>query len=114
MNNHELPTNLEDVIIPPPQSSEEPAHDASSIATKIGAIGGGVAGAVIGHSLIGGKLGTAIGLVAGAVAGSVSGDKIAEFAEPTIGSQLEADDTPGDLPTHYSWAELQALSRPQT
>ncbi len=112
MNNHELSTNLQDVIIPPSQPSEEPAHDAS-IATKIGAIGGGVAGAVIGHSLIGGKLGTAIGLVAGAVAGGVSGDKIAEFAEPTIGSQLAANDTPGDLPAHYSWTELQALSKPQ-
>lgn len=63
---------------------------------------------------INGKLGTAIGLVAGAVTGSVSGDKIAEFAEPTIGSQLGANDAPGDLPAHYSWAELQALSKPQT
>lgn len=111
MNNHELPTNLEDVIIPPPQPSEEPAHDAS-IATTIGTIGGGVAGAVIGHSLIGGKLGTAIGLVAGAVAGSVSGDKIVELAEPTIGMQL-GNEEPGELPAHYSWGELQALSKSQ-
>ena len=105
MSNEERQTN-------PLSQPTEDEHQHPSIATKIGAIGGGVAGATIGHSLIGGKLGTAIGLVAGAVAGGVSGDKIAELAEPTIGVQL-GNEEPGELPAHYSWGELQALSKSQ-
>jgi outer membrane lipoprotein SlyB len=112
MNNHELPTNLQDVIIPPPQPSEEPAQD-SSIAKTLGAVGGGVAGAAIGRSLIGGKLGTAIGVVAGAVAGGMTGDKLADLADPTTGWQLGSNDDVVNLPAHYTWAELQALSKSQ-
>ena len=110
MTNDERQPNPPTDLTPLPQPTEA-EHQHPSIATKIAAVGGGVAGAAIGHSLIGGKLGTAIGLVAGAIAGGVSGDKIAEFAEPTIGAQLGG--APGDLPAHYSWAELQALSKPQ-
>ncbi|MBD2168993.1 hypothetical protein H6G04_31970 [Calothrix membranacea FACHB-236] len=89
------------------------------IATGLGAAGGGIAGAAIGRS-IGGKVGAAIGGVAGAIAGSVAANELAEYAEefieelqPTVGLGLGADHKPIELPRHYSWEELQALSKPQ-
>ena len=143
MTNDELESNLQHKIIPPPLPSEPRANDTSiasnphparkpdaamseptghqpSLASAIGTVGGGVAGAAIGHSLIGGKLGTAIGVVLGAVAGGVTGDKLAESLarvtgeiDPTMGLKLGANDDPVNLPAHYTWAELQALSKPQ-
>ncbi len=103
MNNNELPTNLQDAIVPTHQLSDDTEND-SSMAKTIGTVGGGVAGAALGHLLIGGKLGTAVGLVAGAVGGGVTGDKLSE-------SRLNNERV--DLPAHYSWDELQALSKPQ-
>ncbi|QIR35554.1 colicin V family bacteriocin [Tolypothrix sp. PCC 7910] len=90
------------------------------IATGLGAAGGGIAGAAIGRS-IGGKVGAAIGGVAGAIAGGVAANELAEYADefieelqPTVGLGLGADHKPIELPRHYSWEELQALSKPQT
>ena len=116
-------------LTPPPQPSERTAHHTSigavgrgiaGAATIALAVGGGVAGAAIGHSLIGGKLGTAIGVVSGAVVGGVTGDKLAKTdrritdeIEPTIGVKSGANDAPVNLPAHYTWTELQALSKPQ-
>ncbi|MBD2299838.1 hypothetical protein [Nostoc sp. FACHB-190] len=82
-------------------------------------MGGGVAGAAIGRS-IAGKVGAAIGGVAGAITGSFAGNKLAEYAEefieelqPTTGLGLGADHKPVELPRHYCWEELKALSKPQ-
>ncbi len=68
---------------------------------------------------MGGKLGDAIGSVAGAIAGGILGSKVAEIAteaieeiQPSLG--LGADTKPVELPRHYSWEELQALSKPQS
>ena len=87
------------------------------IATGLGAVGGGVAGATIGSS-VGGKVGAAIGGVAGAIAGGILGNTVAEVAEevidevqPTLG--LGADTKPIELPRHYTWEELQTLSKSQ-
>jgi phage tail tape-measure protein len=142
MTNNEPESNLQHQIIPPPQPSEPTANDTSIAsnphparkpdatmseptghppsAKTIGAVGGGVAGAAIGHSLIGGKLGTAIGVVLGAIAGGVTADTLAESIdrvtdeiEPTMGLKLGANDAPVNLPAHYTWTELQALSKPQ-
>ncbi|MEH2381423.1 MAG: hypothetical protein V7K27_21460 [Nostoc sp.] len=89
------------------------------LATNLGAVGGGVAGAALGRS-IGGKMGAAIGVVAGAITGSVAAKKLVEYAgefieelQPTIGLGLGANHKPIELPRHYSWEELQALSKPQ-
>ena len=105
-----------------PQDKPVNAQDENSnnhpIATGLGAIGGVAAGAAVGNS-VSGKLGDAIGGVAGAIAGSIVGNTIAEVAQeaikeiqPSLG--LGADTKPVELPKHYSWEELQALSKPQS
>lgn len=92
--------------------------DSHPIATGLGAVGGGAAGAKIGGS-ISGRVGAVLGGVAGAIAGGIVGNTVAEMAEealnevsPTLG--LGADNKPIELPKHYTWAELQALSKPQS
>jgi len=89
------------------------------IATGLGAAGGGVAGAAVGRSIIGGNVGAAIGGIAGAIAGGIAGNTVAEFAQeaideiqPTLGMGLGANDRPIELPRHYTWEELRALSTP--
>ncbi|HEY9729973.1 MAG TPA: hypothetical protein V6D50_26285 [Chroococcales cyanobacterium] len=104
------------------QSEQEKSRKESAtshpLATGLGAVGGGAAGAAIGDS-VGGKVGAALGSVAGAIAGGILGNKVAGIAEeaiaeiqPSLG--LGADTKPIELPRHYSWEELQALSKPQS
>ncbi|MEH2120699.1 hypothetical protein [Nostoc sp.] len=95
------------------------ATDSHPIVTSLGAVGGGVAGAALGRS-IAGKLGAAIGGVAGAIAGGVAGNQLVAYTEefieelqPITGLRLGADHKPIELPTHYTWEELQALSKSQ-
>lgn len=107
----------------PEQFTEKTSPQAESsnhhpLATGVGAAGGGVAGAVIGKA-IAGKVGAAVGGVAGAIAGGMAGEAIAEVTEellqetkPSLG--LGADAKEIELPDHYSWEELQALSQPQS
>ena len=115
MINDEQPIKPQDQ----PQHPESEATESHPIATSLGAVGGGVAGAALGRS-IGGKVGAAIGGVAGAIAGSIAGNTLAEIAEeaidevhPAVGLGLGADTKPIELPRHYTWEELQALSKPQ-
>ena len=89
------------------------------IGTGLGAIGGSVAGAAIGDA-VGGRVGATLGAVAGAIAGSIAGNSLAEMAKEvaeevneTIGLDLGADNKEIDLPRHYSWDELRALSKPR-
>ncbi len=109
-----------------PDRATEPAKDVHEptdshpIAKGVGATGGGVAGAAIGHS-IAGKVGAAIGGVAGVITGSLAGEAIAEFTEevlqetkPSFSLGLGADTKEPELPAHYTWEELQALSKPQS
>ena len=105
----------------PESNSHQTASESSAnpVATGLGATGGGIAGASLGNS-IAGKVGAAIGGVAGAIAGGIAGNQIAEFAEkaideiqPTLGLGLGANTKPVELPQHYSWEELQQLSKPQ-
>ena len=100
--------------------NETQTSDEHPIATGLGAAGGGVVGAAVGRSIIGGKVGAAIGGVAGAIAGGIAGNTVAEFAkeaideiQPAFGLGLGANDKPIELPRHYTWEELQALSKPQ-
>ena len=102
-----------------PENEIQTTSNAHPIATGLGAAGGGVVGAALGRS-IGGKLGAAIGGVAGAITGGVAGNQLAEYVEdfteelqPTVGLGLGADRKPIELPRHYTWSELQALSKPQ-
>jgi hypothetical protein len=103
-------TNDENQIKP----ENEPEHP---VATGLGAVGGGVVGAALGRS-IGGKLGAAIGGVAGAIAGGVAANSVAEFAEEAIEDidptllRLGANHKPVELPKHFTWEELQTLSKP--
>ncbi len=103
------------------ESSNSPLKQAQEqakshpIATGLGVTSGGIVGAALGN-VFGGKVGTAVGGVAGAIAGSLAGNALAEFAEavieetsPTLG--LGADTKPVELLRHYSWDELQALSK---
>ncbi len=101
------------------ENENQTTSNAHPMATGLGAVGGGIAGSALGRS-IGGKVGAAIGGVAGAITGGVAGNKLAQYAEefieelqPTIGLGLGADDKPIELPRHYTWEELQALSKPQ-
>ena len=98
--------------------SNQNSTNSHPLATGLGAVGGGAAGAAIGDS-VGGKLGAAVGSVAGAIAGGILGNKVAGIAQeaivelqPSLG--LGADTKPVELPRHYSWEELQALSKPQS
>ncbi|MEH2247786.1 glycine zipper domain-containing protein [Nostoc sp.] len=102
-----------------PQDEIQTNPNTHTIATGLGAAGVGVVGAALGRS-IGGKLGAAIGGVAGAITGSVVGNQLAEYVEefteelqPVIGLGLGANHKPIELPRHYTWEELQALSKPQ-
>ena len=98
-----------------PQHPASPGTDPHKVATSLGAVGGGVAGAAIGRS-IGGKAGAAVGGVAGAIVGGIAGNTLADRAEEIIligGFGSGADHKPIELPHHYTWEELQALSKPQ-
>lgn len=98
----------------PDDSTSEPERS-HPIATGLGAASGGIAGAAIGKAFAG-RLGAAVGGVAGAIAGSIAGEALADFAEETnesLGLGWGADDKEVELPKHYSWEELQALSKPQ-
>lgn len=89
------------------------SHQSHPIATGIGAAGGGVAGAALGKS-IAGRVGAAIGGVAGAIAGGIAAESLADFTEEARYSMgLGADNREVELPAHYSWEQLQALSKPQ-
>ncbi len=99
------------------KSNQDSTHS-HPLATGLGAVCGGAAGAAIGDS-VGGKLGAAVGSVAGAIAGGILGNKVAGIAQeaiaelqPSLG--LGSDTKPVELPRHYSWEELQALSTPQS
>ena len=95
-------------------SNSEPSKS-HAIATGLGAAGGGITGAAIGKSVAGG-LGAAVGGVAGAIVGSIAGEALAglvEEADKTLDLGLGADKKDVELPRHYSWEELQALSKPQ-
>jgi outer membrane lipoprotein SlyB len=101
-----------------PNQPESPTHH--PIATGVGAAGGSAAGAAIGNA-IAGKMGAAVGSVAGAIAGGMAGGAIAEFTEevlqetkPSLSLGLGADTKEPELPAHYTWEDLQALSKPQT
>jgi outer membrane lipoprotein SlyB len=104
-----------------PEQEQSKTSDLASnhtIAKGIGAVGGGIAGAAIGKS-VAGKVGAAVGGVAGAIAGNITGEAIAEFTEellretsPSLGLGLGADAKAIELPAHYSWEELKALSKP--
>ena len=94
---------------------QKPKHNA--LETGIGAVGGGVAGAAIGGKLIGGKTGAALGAIAGVVVGGVAGDVVGEDLEVLEKKAMETlGEAQGEneILAHYSWDELQALSKPQS
>ena len=95
--------------------TQQPKHNA--LETGIGAVGGGVAGAAIGGKLIGGKTGAALGAIAGAVVGGVAGEVVGEDLEELEKKAMETlGEAQGEneILAHYSWEELQALSKPQS
>ena len=98
---------------------EHPDKASHPLAKGLGAVGGGVAGAAVGRS-IAGKLGATVGGIVGALAGGMAGDALAEVTsevvedvQPSYSLGLGANNLPVEVPRHYSWEELQALSKPQ-
>jgi outer membrane lipoprotein SlyB len=107
MNNESLPEQSD-------RSTSE-THQTHPIAASLGAASGGIAGAVLGKS-VAGRSGAAIGGVVGAIAGKLAGETLADLAaeaKGTLSLGLGADDKEVELPSHYSWEELQTLSKPQ-
>ena len=101
------------------QKIQEVTHkqQGHSLETGIGAVGGGVAGAALGGKLIGGKTGAALGAIAGAVVGGVAGEVIGDDLEELEHKAMETlgiAKREGEILAHYSWEELQALSKPQS
>ena len=98
--------------LPADQSSLEPKPSTSN---KVGAAGGAIAGAALGKS-VAGRFGAVVGGIAGAIAGGKAAGSITSFAKEaneTLGLEIGADQNDVELPPHYSWEELQALSKPQ-
>ncbi len=94
---------------PPTQSEHHP------LKTAIGAVSGGVLGALIGRG-VAGKGGGTVGALAGAVAGGLLGDTVADDLidlEQQAAEVLGEAPEENELPAHYSWEQLQALSKPQ-
>lgn len=84
-------------------------------ATGIGVAAGGVVGGLVG-SAIAGKQGGLWGVIAGAVVGGLAGDTVSEdliALEQQAAEILGEAPSEDELPAHYSWDELQALSKPQ-
>ncbi len=97
------------------QQSTNSSESFPAIATGLGAVAGGVTGGVIGKS-VAGTWGAVVGGVTGAIAGGIAADAMTDFAKEaneSLGLGLGADTQPIELPQHYSWEELQALSKPQ-
>lgn len=65
--------------------------------------------------MVGGKTGAVIGAASGAVVGGIIGDAVADNVKQL---EMEAMEELGIapyedyVPAHYSWDELQALSKP--
>ncbi len=96
------------------RSAAEP-NPTHPVAAGVGAASGGIVGAVIGKS-VAGRSGAVVGGVVGAIAGKLAGETLADLARETretLGLGVGADDKEVELPPHYSWEELQALSKPQ-
>jgi outer membrane lipoprotein SlyB len=105
----------------PEQNAPQQAksHQHHPVAEELGAVGGGIAGAAIGKS-VKGNVGAVVGGIAGAIAGGAVANSAANFTDellqetqPSLSLGMGADNKPVDLPRHYSWEELQALSKPQ-
>jgi outer membrane lipoprotein SlyB len=99
----------------PEQSDRSPSepNQTHPIAAGVGAASGGITGAAIGKS-VAGRSGAIVGGVVGAIAGKLAGETLADSvgeAKETL--SLGADAKEVELPPHYSWEELQALSKPQ-
>lgn len=107
----------EDQQITPSEQQDSAPNEAHSIATGLGAIGGGAIGSALGKS-INQNIGTTVGGVVGAIVGGIAGNAVAGSTEAVIeqiqpsGLGFGADDKPVVLPKHYTWNELQALSKP--
>ncbi len=107
--------NQQDSLIK--NETPSPTHETHPLATGLGAAVAGIAGVALGKS-VGGKMGAAVGGIAGAILGGIAVNnvfavtsEVLHQVQPTLG--LGADTKPIELPAHYSWKELEALSKPQ-
>ena len=97
------------------ENEQKPPQDNNLLETGLGAAGGGVAGAAVGKAL-GGNKGAMLGAIAGAVAGGIVGEVVAEdlkAEEKRVAETLGFAQGEDEILAHYSWEELQALSKPQ-
>lgn len=85
-----------------------------AVEAGVGATSGGLVGAFVG-SAVGGKRGGLLGAIAGALAGGIAGETL---GDDLIALEQQAAEVLGEaadeneLPTHYNWEQLQALSKP--
>ena len=94
---------------------KQPQNDNNLLETGLGAAGGGVAGAAIGKTL-GGNKDAVVGAIAGAVAGGIVGEVVADdlkAEEKRVAETLGFAHGEDEISAHYSWEDLQALSKPQ-
>ena len=97
------------------QNNDNSKDDNNLLETRLGAAGGGIAGAAIGK-VVGGNKGAVVGALAGAVAGGMVGDVVADdlkTEEKRVAETLGIAKGEDEILAHYSWDELQALSKPQ-
>lgn len=86
-----------------------------AVEAGVGAASGGLVGAFVG-SAMGGKRGGLLGAIAGALAGGIAGETL---GDDLIALEQQAAEVLGEaageneLPAHYTWEQLQALSKPQ-
>ncbi|MGB7414422.1 MAG: glycine zipper domain-containing protein [Thermosynechococcaceae cyanobacterium] len=98
---------------PPSQPDQDAEHHL--LKTGLGAAAGGVTGSLLGRA-VGGKRGGMMGAIAGAVAGGLVGDAVADnlvALEQQAAEMLGEAPGEDELPAHYSWEQLQTLSKPQ-
>ncbi len=100
----------------PDSDGAQRSQSSHTLETGIGAVSGGVVGGVIG-SAIAGRKGGVVGAIAGAVTVGVLADANSDelkALEQQAAELLGEAPSEKELPAHYSWEQLQALSKPQT
>lgn len=96
-------------------ATEEDKSQRHALEAGVGAAGGGLVGALVGGA-VGGKKGALLGTLAGAIAGGIAGET---YGDDLIALEQQAAEVLGEasgegrIPAHYTWEQLQQLSKPQ-
>lgn len=110
MSDHPLDSNVKN-------GEGEDLSDATrhTVEAGIGAASGGAIGAIAGSAIAGkkgGLVGGLVGAIAGALVGETVGDDLIALEQQAAEVLGEAA-TESEPPAHYTWEQLQQLSKPQ-